>query len=335
MRRRTHRSIPAVLLPILSTAMASSSAPSDLPQVDFSKMGAVGLGGSFQGLDFWSSSSPFASSSNSSSSSRPPFSSNGDTLFLQSSDGSYTPLGNTNAGGTITTLCLANSTSGNGTIYLGGSFSSLSGVPAANIASFSLSTNTFSALSSGLSGTVQALYCDNANSEVWAGGLFSSHVAVWSTSSSTWGTLPFSNLNGPVTTISASSNGSSLYFGGNFTTAFASNSSANATYGNITSVPSVNSSVATVGHSGFLTPLTIPYTEYSDPDYQISVTGSPGTSQSLYRDPNVLLCPGEGIWLAQDNSAGTINVVGYNFLIAQGIRLVNGLIEGRGTKSFS
>ena len=325
---RKHRlSRRLFLLTLAAPAMATPS--STLPPIDFSKMGNVALGGSFQGLDFWSSSSPFAKSSNHSS-----FSTTGDTIFLRSSDGSYQTLGTTNAGGSISSICWANSTA-NGTIYLGGSFTALSGTPANNLASYSLSSESFSPLGNGVAGPVDVVYCDNSNAAVWAGGSFSDHVALWSTSSSSWQDVPFKQLNGPVNTISPSSNGSSLYFGGNFTTSFASNTSSNATLGNITSVPAAASTVATVGHSGYLTPLTYPFTGYIDPYNQISINANPTTSQHMYADPNVLLCPGEGIWLGQDNQAAEVDVVGFNYLRASGARLVNGLTEGRGTKTFS
>ena len=300
---------------------------SNLPSVDFSRMGSVGLGGSFQGLDFWSTSSPFASSSNSSAVS---FSTNSDTLFLRSQDGSYQPLGNTNQGGSIASICLDDNT-----IYIGGDFSSLAGTSASNIASYSLSSNSFSSLGGGVKGPVSTVYCDSSHDQVWVGGDFTDNVALWSTSSSAWTDVPFKELNGPVTTISASSNDSLLFFGGNFTTSFASNSSTNATLGNITSHPAAPSSVSTVGHSGYLTPLTYPFTGYIDPYNQISINAFPGTTQHLYSDPNVLLCPGEAIWLAQDNTPAEVDVVGYNYLRATGARLVNGLVQGRGTTSFS
>ncbi|ORX40021.1 cortical protein marker for cell polarity-domain-containing protein [Kockovaella imperatae] len=299
---------------------------SSLPSVDFSRMGSVGLGGSFAGLDFWSDASPFALNASAHS-----FSTTADTLFMREADGSYHVLGSTNAGGSISSVCLINSTN---TLYLAGTFTSVESVSATNIASYSFTSNSFSALSDGLDGPVNTLFCDSAQSQVWAGGDFTDHVALWSTSSSAWSTVPFTSLNGPVNAISASSNGS-LYFGGNFTTSFASNTSNNATLGNITSIPAAPSSVLTVGHSGYLTPLTYPFTGYIDPYNQISVTAAPTTTQHLYSDPYVLLCPGEAIWLAADNSQAEVDVVGYNYLRATGARLVNGLVEGRGTTVFS
>ena len=327
--------------------MASTPAPSNLPQVDFSRMGSVGFGGSFVGLDWWSDDSPFASSSTSSnSSSTPSFSANGDTLFLRASNGSYKPLGTTNSGGSVSTLCWSNATdSTNGTLYIGGSFSSISGTDATNIASYSIASSTISSLSSGLSGHVEALYCDNPRGQVWVGGSFSApsgsgaNVALWKPSSSSWSAVPFGGLNGAVTTIDPSANGSSIYFGGHFTTAFASNTSqainSTTTAGNITSVPSAPNNTATTGNSGYLTPVTLPYTGYSDPNDQISITASSTTDQRLYSDPHVLVCPGEGIWLAQDDTMSNVDIVGVNYVRATGARVVNGLVDGRGATSFS
>lgn len=346
---RHHPSIVSLaVLPFLLTAMADTPAPGSLPQVDFSRMGTVGIGGSFAGLDWWTDQSPFASSSSSSTSS-PRFSTSGDTVFLRTSSGSYQPLGSTNAGGEIRALCWSNITdTTNGTLYIGGSFESLSGIPATNIVSYSLSSSTFSALSSGLSGGVDALYCDNGHGQVWAGGEFSApegtgtggNVALWSPSSTAWQTISFGGLNGRVFTIDSSPSADSIYFGGRFTTAFASNSSLSlsingTTSGNISSIPSAPDGTQTTGNSGFLTPVTLPYTGYSDPNDQFGVTAGPTSDQYLYSDPHVVVCPGEGIWLAKDNTASDVSVNGVNYVRANGARIVNGLIQGRGTTGFS
>jgi len=334
---------PLFLLPFILPAMAATSAPSTLPQVDFSRMGTVGLGGSFNGLDWWSDSSPFSSSASTSTNSSS-FSSMGDTIFVRTEDGDYMPLGSTSAGGRINALCYSNSS--DGTLIIGGLFDSLSGTAATNIASYSLSTNSFKSLSSGLSGEVQTLYCDNARGEVWVGGQFDSaqgtgeNLALWSSSSSAWSDVPFGGFNGPVRSIEPSANGSSIIFGGHFTTAFASNSSRqtssnSSTTGNITSSPSAPDGTATTGNSGYLTPVLVPYSANQDPYVQIEITATPSSSQPNFADPHVLVCPGEAMWLARDNSPAEVNVVGVNWMRASGIRVTNALVQGRGTKTFS
>lgn len=166
------------------------------------------------------------------------------------------------------------------------------------------------------------------------------NVAIWSTSSSAWSPVEFGGLNGPVETIAPSPNGSNLYFGGHFTTSFVSNSSSllnstsssNSTLGNITSVPSAPPNTSTTGNSGYLTPVTLPSS--SSASGNITVTAGPSTSQSQYSDPNVLLCPGKGVWLAQDKTISNVDVMSYNRVKATGARVANGLVKGRGATSF-
>ena len=328
-----------LLLPFLIPVMAATPAPSNLPQVDFSRMGTVGLGGSFSGLDWWSDSSSFSSTSNSSSA----FSTTGDTVFIRLENGSYQPIGSTNAGGRIAALCYSNSS--DGTVFIGGDFDSLSGSSFSNLASYSVGSQSFSAVGSGTSGPVESLFCDDQQGEVWVGGLFDApegsggNVGRWSISSSSWSSIPFGGLNGRIDTIEASSDGSSIYFGGHFTTTFASNSSLanrnSTTSGNITSIPSAPDGTATTGNSGYLTPVLIPYSANQDPTIQIEINAYPSSSQRNFADPHVLVCPGEAMWLAQDNSPATVDIIGVNWMRASGIRLTNALVQGRGTKTFS
>ncbi|KAK8858611.1 hypothetical protein IAR55_002840 [Kwoniella newhampshirensis] len=347
----------STILAFVPTAIAASSAPSTLPRVDYSKMGNVGLGGAFSGLDWWTSPNASSSPSSSSSTTTTTFSSEGDTVFYRSADGTFHPLGSTNSGGLISSICWSNATSANGTLYIGGVFSSLAGTSATNVASYSLDSSSFSALGSGLQGPVNTLYCDNNNDQIWFGGSFAAptgtggNVAVWSTSSSSWVPPGFGGLNGVVESITPSANGSSLYFGGDFTTTFVSNSSSllnttsstNGTAGNVTSIPSAPENTTTVGRSGYLTPLTISAgaappgyqpSVYSNGDVDYDIQAGPSTTQSNYSNPDVLLCPGSGDWLAQDNTVANLNLFGQSDLSATGIRVVNGLIEGRGTKYF-
>ncbi|EIW73555.1 hypothetical protein TREMEDRAFT_42413 [Tremella mesenterica DSM 1558] len=330
------RKLPLIPFHLLSLplAMAATSAPSTLPQVDFSRMGTVGLSGAFDGLDWWSSSSPFASSSSSSSSIS--FSTTGDTLFTTSSDGTYQPLGSTNPGGVINAVCWANSSS-NGTLYIGGSFTSISSTTSANIITYDLSSSSFHIISPGLSGPVQSLYCDNAHGQVWVGGEFTgpsgggNNVALWSTGSSTWTAVPFQGLNGAVESIQPSANGSSIYFGGAFTTTFQSNTTTNSTT-NTTSIQSAPNGTWTTGNSGYLTPVTMPAVSSSAGG--LTITAGPSTDQSQYSDPTVLLCPGSGTWLAQDNTISNVDVLGNSYWRASGVRLTNALIQNRGATGF-
>jgi hypothetical protein len=146
-------------------------------------------------------------------------------------------------------------------------------------------------------------------------------------------------LNGRVDSIEVSSDRSSVYFGGHFTTTFASNSALanrnSTTSGNITSIPSAPDGTATTGNSGYLTPVLVPYSANQDPNVQIEINASPSSSQRNFADPHVLVCPGEAMWLAQDNTPATVDIIGVNWMRAGGIRVTNALVQGRGTKTFS
>lgn len=317
------------------TAMGATPAPSSLPQVDFSKMGSVGLGGSFAGLDWWTEDSPFSSSGASSSSN---FSSEGGTIFYRDSEGDYRAIGSTNGGGQVDALCWAGGNGSNGTLYIGGSFTSVGGQQSTNLISYDISSGSFASVSPGLSGNVYSLYCDNSRNQVWVGGSFDApageeagNVGLWSTASSSWTTIEFGGLNGPVEQISPSADGSSLYFAGDFSTIYISNSTTNSTT-NITSIQSAPNGTSTTGRSGYLTPVTLPPVSSASGNLTVSV--GPTTSQDKYSDPNVLLCPGEGVWLARDNSVANVDLLSYNFWRASGIRVKNGLVEGRGTTHF-
>lgn len=91
-------------LPLLLTFVSSQNVVYGVPQVDFDRMGTVGLAGAFAGLDLFHNSSVSFDSTTS-------------TLLSRSSDGSLTSLASTNPGGGI----LAGCTLGD-TFYFSGSF---------------------------------------------------------------------------------------------------------------------------------------------------------------------------------------------------------------------
>lgn len=309
---------------------STTPAPGDLPSVDFQKMGAVGFGGAFAGLDWFSAQSPFAALATNNDT-RATFSSTADTLVLRNEDGTFAPVGGTDNGGHISAMCWVD-----GTLFIGGSFTSFGSTPAQNIVSYSPSEAKFSALGAGISGTVETLHCDGTNHEVWAGGFFSApesqgNVGRWSTQSSSWETVPFGGLNGRVHSISSSTNGDSLYFGGEFSTLYADSS--NSTIRSLVSIPIAPPNTITTGNSGYLVPVAIPAaaSQYGG----LSVSASPATEQSEYNDADSIVCPNKGAWLARDGSVATVNILGHAYLAGSGIRVSNSLVDGRGTKTFT
>ncbi|KAF8177164.1 hypothetical protein K438DRAFT_1978805 [Mycena galopus ATCC 62051] len=108
-RRGTPGSFPALL-------------DASLPLVNFDTMGTVGLAGAFAGLDLFQNQSVAFDPTTS-------------TLFARASNGSLTRLASSNSGGRISAGCSLDDV-----FYLAGSFSSIEGIPAANIASYTPSS---------------------------------------------------------------------------------------------------------------------------------------------------------------------------------------------------
>lgn len=283
-----------------------------LPLVDFDRMGSVGLGGAFAGLDVFNSSSSSVT-----------FDSTTSTLLSRSSDGALTRLGSTNSGGSILAGCALSDT-----FYFAGSFSSINGTSASNIASYSGSS--FSALgSNGPSGQVNALYCDSTNNKVWAGGDFSDAVLVWDVKQKSWSSAPFGGLTGAaaeVLSITTNSSASSLFFAGSFLASFQGNGSTV----NTTNNPNVPFSTGASSFSSSLVPIPLEGAQ---------VEGEPSSSDSSFSNINNILCPagddGAGnTWFAADGNSAQITARTFSFLSATGVRLGNTFLDGRGTTGF-
>ncbi|BEI83040.1 hypothetical protein CcaverHIS002_0309080 [Cutaneotrichosporon cavernicola] len=329
-RRLGAFAVAAAIIAPFATA-ASTPAPNDLPSVNFSKMGRVVFGGEFAGLDWFTSQSPFAvrAADNGTIVS---YSATADTLVMRADDGTVTPIGATNDGGRISSMCWSN----DGILYVGGEFNQFGGINANSVVSYSPSQAKFSAMGTGIAGPVETLYCDDADHDVWAGGFFSApeslgNVGRWSTETSAWAAVPFGGLNGRVRAISSSLDGGSLYFGGEFTTQFADNS--NTTARTMASVSIAPPNTITTGDSGYLVPVTIPAaaSEFGG----LHINAAPATNQDQYNNADSIVCPNTGPWLARDASVATVNILGYSYLTGSGIRMSNGLVGGRGTTSFT
>jgi hypothetical protein len=296
-----------------------------LPNVDFNRMGTVGLAGSFAGFDFFHNST-FS------------FDQTTSTLLSRTTDGFISPVSSTNSGGRILAGCaLAN------TFYFAGSFTSIGGTNASNIASFTPSTGLFTALAGGLDGEVDALHCDQSAGNLWAGGAFHAPVAasasqgfrggvaVYNVKGNSWSPAPFGGLAGAaarVQSITPNLAGTSLYFAGSFLTAFQSN----IPQVNGTNNPNVPFSIGATPFSSSLVP--IPLTSNGT-----EINASPSNSRPQFANISNILCPSgadgpNDTWLAQDGSTALITVRTFQFSTASGLRLGNTFIEGRGTTAF-
>lgn len=299
--------------PLLLVAFYAASAHAALPQVDFNRMGNVGLAGAFAGLDLFSNSSITFDPTTSS-------------LFSRSLDGSLTYVASTSSGGRINAACELD-----GVAYIAGSFSSLADVSANNIVSYNPATNSFSSLSSNFSsGEIHSLLCDQHDKKVWAGGSFTSPgsaVAVWDPQAQSWAPPPFKGFSGAqsvVNSITTNSSDNSIFFAGSFITAYGTGNL------NATNNPDVPFSAGATPFSSSLVPIPLESAE---------VDGSPSADDSGFADVNNILCPtgpdGPGSsWFAVDNGIPLLTVRAFSFISARGVRLGNTFQPNHGTTSF-
>jgi hypothetical protein len=301
----------AVLLCLPNVAFAS------LPLVDFDRMGKVGLAGAFAGLQLFDNSSAVT------------FDPSTSTLFSRSSAGALSRLGSTNTGGRIAAGCAITDV-----FYFAGSFSSISGTSANNIASYTQSSGAFTALdSNGPNGEINAMYCDQKNGKVWVGGKFTSpgsSVAVWDTKANSWSQAPFGGLSGAaaeIFSITSNSSASSIFFAGSFITSFQGNGSPL----NNTNNPNVPFSSGATPFSSSLVPVPLS-------GAQVDV--SPSTTDAGFTNIQNTLCPSgpdgpRNSWFAADGNTALITIRTFTSLSANGIRLGNTFQSGHGTVAFS
>ena len=296
------------------------------PQVDFDRMGRVAVAGSFAGIDLFDPSSKASMT----------FDRTTSTLLARGTDGSLTPLGSTNSGGKVVSGCTIGDKS-----YFAGSFTTIGGTSARNVASYSASSGQFSPMGgagAGVDGDALAVYCDAGAGNVWVGGSFvgpttgttgyAGAVAVYSTQNDKWSPAPFAGLTGAgqrVLSISPNAAGSSLYFTGSFLTSFQAGSAVL----NGTSNPAVPSSIGATPFSTSLVPVPL-----GDAD----IVANPSSDDPQFRNIYSILCPsgpdGPGqTWKSTDGTPAIISVQTYAQLTASGVRLGNSFI-GASTVAF-
>jgi len=299
-------------LALLFTGHAARAA---LPQVDFERMGRVGLAGAFAGLDIFSASSVSFDPTTS-------------TLLSREKDGSLTRIASTNSGGSILAGCSIGST-----YYVAGSFSTINGVSSPNIAAYNPSSRSFSQVGSGgPDGAINTLYCDASHNRIWAGGKFSSpggSVAIFDVKAGSWSSPPFRGIAGAqslVKSITPSQSGASLLFAGSFIASFGNASALDGTNN-----PNVPFSPGASPFSSSLVPI---------PLQNVQVDGSPSSSQTGFTDIRNTFCPsgadGPGnTWFAADGSTPLITVRTFSFISANGVRLGNTFQPDHGTTTFT
>ncbi|KAJ7713949.1 cortical protein marker for cell polarity-domain-containing protein [Mycena maculata] len=305
--------VPPLLLLILLSSLVDAS----LPLVDFDRMGKVGLAGAFAGLDLFQNATE-------------PFDPTTSSLFARASNGSLDRLASSNSGGRISAGCALSDV-----FYLAGSFSSIDGTPATNIASYTPSSDTFAALgSNGPNGEIDAVYCDTKNNKLWVGGIFTSpgtSVAVWDPKAASWSAPPFKGFvgaEGRVLSITTNSSDSSLFFAGSFITSFVGNGSVVL---NGTNNPNVPFSAGATPFSSSLVPVPIPASD---------ITGSPSSTESGFTNASDILCPtgadGAGnTWFGANTNTAELTIRTFTFMTVSGVRLGNTFQPNHGTTGFT
>lgn len=287
----------AALAPSLTQAIALEPAPS--ANLDFSNLGRIAIAGDFDGISRYEfqgqTSKPLSTNSS-------------ESLCTRLPNGVLAPVVSTDA--SVRSMCTFTRKNGDfGGVVVGGNFTSLGGTKSTAIAIFDPNTTKVTALD-GLKGEVHAVYCDRERDTVYVGGRFrganSTNALAW-VGSDGWTSLPFAGFNGPVGSITKSSNGH-IIFGGSFS-----------------------------GLGNASAP--------SRPDEQIinlstaNVTATNSASTSGFSDPKSVICSGDSdgpgqAWLLQDQTPGTWEAnFGFGFEPIK-LRLWNTRQDGRGTKTF-
>ncbi|KAK4103070.1 hypothetical protein N658DRAFT_421678 [Parathielavia hyrcaniae] len=288
-----------------SPASAITFTPVPSPNLDLSQLGRIALAGDFSGISLYQYEEQ----------NEHLFRNNGsEQLLARMPNDLFAPIVNTDA--TIRTMCTLDT--GNGTVVvLGGNFTSIRGpdhgAPAMQSNAIALFNPTTAAVTPlpGVSGSVNALLCDQDRNMVYLGGSFvganSTNALAWESGRS-WVNLPFAGFNGPVMSITKASSGN-VVFGGKFT-----------------------------GLGNASTPST--------PDSQVinlstaSISAGSSSTSPGFSDPNNIVCKTSGgdgagnTWLLSDNVAGFWQAKFKHGFRPTKLRLYNTHEDGRGTKTW-
>lgn len=282
----------------LSHAINFVSIPS--ANVDLSALGRVGLAGDFDGIslyDFQGQNENGVSTNGS------------QAVLAQFPDGEFVTLASADAH--INAMCTFVMEDGTmAGIIVGGNFTSLGGIESQGIALFDPNSSSITALT-GLSGQVSTLLCDESANTVYVGGSFkganSTNALAWFGTAG-WTDMPFNGFNGPVTSISKTSNGH-IIFGGTFTG-----------LGNSSTPRSPDQQVINISGGNISTGSTATTVGFSDPKNIVCKTnGSDGPGNT---------------WLLADNTPGFWeSEFSFGFEPTK-LRLWNTHEDGRGTKTW-
>lgn len=281
-----------------SAHAASASSSSSFTDLDLSQLGRIAVGGDFDSISLYAYEGQNENTSTNGS----------ESLLTRYADGTFHSLALADADASIAAMCPFVMDGDLKGVIVGGNFTSLGGVAAASVALWNPTTKDVTALP-GLSGPVNAVYCDETSGTVYVGGNFmggsSTNALAWSEG---WVNLPFAGFNGPVQSITKNTAGN-IVFGGQFDG-----------LGNATSPEVADQQVVNLGGG------------------TISAEGS--TTEDGFSDPSNIICKtgeSEGAgntWLLADNRGGFWDGdYGFGFIPTK-MRLYNAAQDGRGTKTF-
>jgi len=204
-RSKLSRLLLSLPLTLLEFVVAQSPlTPINLPSIDLSSFGQVGLGGDFEGISLYQFTGQTPSV---------PQQGQRDGVYIRLPNGALGLLGR--AQGTISSLCSLDSG-----LFVGGNFSSIQDVDASNIALWNFTSSKFEKLNDReILGSVSSLYCDRTANKVYVGGDFqsggSNNAIIWNPNAGHWEDLPFGGFDGPINTIQ-SGDSETILFGGVF-----------------------------------------------------------------------------------------------------------------------
>lgn len=280
------------------TAFDFDEAPA--ANLDFSRLGKVGIAGDFTGISLYEYEGQNEST----------LSSNGsESLLAQLPNGAFASLAASDA--SIQSMCTYTRSNGDvAGVIIAGNFTSLDREKAQSVALFNPDTREITPLD-GLEGQVNTVFCDKDTDKVYLGGAFkaedSSNAVAWNLDDD-WVDLPFAGFNGPVSSITRASNGH-IIFGGDFTG-----------LGNTSSDALQEEQIINL----------------SDAD----ISAGSSSSSAGFSDPKNIVCTGDGAdgagntWLLADNTPGFWEAsFGFEFHPSK-LRLRNTRQDGRGTKTW-
>ncbi|KAK9467825.1 cortical protein marker for cell polarity-domain-containing protein [Lipomyces arxii] len=268
-----------------------------LPDVDLSPLGQVAILGDFGGISVYR----YAGQENATM----PSSSKSDSLMIDLSPNLFFDISDSD--GLIGSLCLLNNT-----VYIAGNFTRIGNKEIQSVASVDLDTGNVLGLGSGISGNVNAAYCDEDSDLVYFGGSFTKNVAIWNTTAVSWETVPFNGLSGGPVNAIVKRDGK-IVFGGRF--------------------DGIEDSTSTLTEANIERQLQLVNIRSAN----VSAVGS--SSSSYYGNPESIVCPANvsrerTSWLVEDGQQGVWTASFPYDIQPTRMRLYNAIADGRGTRLF-